>query len=110
LPLYFQRNVAGSLSRGDRAEYQSCRARVATIDEMLSSYSDSADMTGQRKSILIAAKDRHLAGMVYSARRCLSHLDAVMVAIRAVGQGRRKRTFLLELAKTLVFPLRGVRY
>ena len=104
-PLYFQRSLQGSLQRSRCAAYRGFRARVVAIEEMLSSYRSDPAMTARRVSVLLTAKDKYVSAMIYGARRCLPYRKALLTGVGAFGRYRDKRSFLIELVKTVLFPL-----
>ena len=104
-PLYSERSLRGSLQRSRCAAYYGYRARVTAIEDLLSSHRSDPVMTADRICVLLTAKDKYLSAMIYGARRCLPYFRALLTTISAFGRYRDKRKFLIELTKTLLFPV-----
>lgn len=109
VPLYFERSLPGSLQRGPKSVFIGNAAKLRAVQKLAALARQDGKNSERRLTIFAEAQDQCLSGMIYGARRCLPYRNALLLAFGAFGRYKNKRSYLAELVKTCVYPLRPSR-
>lgn len=104
-PLYGERSLPGSLQRSTRSQFISAMARYKAVQVALKDKEHIAYLTDERISLLKGASDRFLTWAASGSRSYMNYLNSLHFVIPLYSSFYSKKYYLIELLKTILFPL-----